>query len=288
MGDWVVAEIRSGEGNATIHAVLPRRSKFSRKAAGNRVDEQIVAANFDYVFIVASMNYDLNARRFERYLTVAWESGGMPVLILSKADLSEDIEGIKRTMESMAPGVPVHAVSSVNGEGLEELDKYTSSGKTIVFLGSSGVGKSSLLNKLAGHVLMDVKDIREDDSKGRHTTTYRQLVLMPSGCMIIDTPGMRELAVWDGDEGISATFNDIEELARQCRFSDCGHGNEPGCAVNRAIADGIMDKSRLESYRKLQNEIRFLEEKKGQKLAQVGKARDKAISKYAGSYNKHV
>lgn len=287
VGDWVAAEIRPGEGNATIHAVLPRRSKFSRKAAGGRPDEQIAAANFDYVFIIASLNHDLNSRRLERYLTAAWESGGLPVLILSKADLSEDTDSIKLMMESTAPGVPVHAVSALSGHGLDELSIYTSKGKTIVFMGSSGVGKSTLLNRLAGNEIMEVNDIREDDSKGRHTTTYRQLALVPSGCMIIDTPGMRELTVWDGDEGIGAAFNDIEELGRKCRFRDCRHGNEPGCAVNEAVRAGTLSAERLAGYIKLQKEISFLERKKGHKLVQAGKVREKALSKSIRNYSKY-
>lgn len=284
VGDWVVAELRPEEGNATIHAVLPRKSKFSRKAAGTRTDEQIVAANFDYVFIMASLNYDLNLRRLERYLTAAWESGGSPVIVLTKADLNNEKYDIKRRVEEIAPGVPVHAISTVTGEGLDEISVYDVSGKTIVFMGSSGVGKSTLLNRLAGGDIMYVNDIREDDSKGRHTTTHRQLILLPSGCMIIDTPGMRELMVWDGDEGVGTTFHDIDELARFCKFNDCNHGNEPGCAVRKAIAEGKISISRLESYRKLQREIRFIEGKKDKKTALVQKERAKSISKFAKNF----
>lgn len=276
VGDWVAAELRPDEGSATIHSVLPRISKFSRKAAGSRTDEQIVAANFDYVFIISSLNLDLNLRRLERYLTTAWESGGIPVITLTKADLCEDMEGALNRVTDSAPGVTVHAVSAKTGLGIETLEQYTQPGKTIVFMGSSGVGKSTLLNSLAGSEIMYVNDIREDDSKGRHTTTHRQMVLMPSGCMIIDTPGMRELSVWDGEDGISTAFNDIDELALLCKFSDCSHRGEPGCAVAKAIIEGKIPKARLESYRKLQKEIRFMEGKI--KAAQVKKEHDKRIT----------
>lgn len=285
VGDWVAAELRPNEGNATIHGVLPRKSKFSRKAAGNRTDEQIVAANFDYVFIVASLNYDLNLRRLERYLTTAWESGGLPVIILTKADLCSEKSELVQRIEEIAPGVPVHALSAVTGEGLDEIIKYAVSGKTIVLMGSSGVGKSTLLNKLAGRDIMYVNDIREDDSKGRHTTTHRQLAVLPSGCSVIDTPGMRELSVWDGDEGIETAFHDIDELAYFCKFTDCTHVNEPQCAVNRAIEEGRMNKARLESYRKLQKEIRFIEGKKDRKAALNQKDHAKSISKFTRSFN---
>lgn len=284
VGDWVAAELRPYEGNATIHGVLPRKSRFSRKAAGNRIDEQIVAANFDYVFITTSMNFDLNLRRLERYLTVAWESGGFPVIALTKADLCGEKPEIIQRVEEAAPGVPVHAVSAVTGEGLEGINQYAASGKTIVFMGSSGVGKSTLLNRLAGEDVMDVNDIREDDSKGRHTTTHRQLVLLPSGCMVIDTPGMRELTVWEGEEGVGAAFHDIDAVACFCKFNDCRHGNEPGCAVRKAIDEGKLCSSRLESYRKLRKEILFIEGKKDKKTALSQKNRAKSISKFARSF----
>lgn len=265
-GDWVAVETRPEEGRATIHGVLPRRSRFSRKIAGALTQEQVVAANFDHIFIILSLNWDFNIHRLERYLTMAWESGALPVIILNKLDLCEDAAEKTGMVESVAFGVPVHAVSAVTGEGMEEVGKYLKPGKTAVFLGSSGVGKSTLVNRLAGSEIMDVNGIREDDSKGRHTTTHRQLVLLPAGGVVIDTPGMRELQLWDAGEGLTGAFEDIADLAAGCRFRDCRHESEPGCAVKEAIREGLLPADRLESFRKLQKELLFLEQKQNQAL----------------------
>lgn len=267
VGDFV--QIRYNEhGESQIIKVLPRISKFSRPdysghGAGyvKTILEQVVAANFDYVFILASLNYDFNVNRILRYITVAWESGGTPVVLLTKKDLVKDYEKQLKEVQDQAIGVEVYAVSSVTKEGLEQLSGYLKPGKTIVFLGSSGVGKSTLVNALAGEEIMDVQEIREDDSKGRHTTTHRQLILLKNGVMIIDTPGMRELGMWDIGEGLGEAFSDIEELIADCRFSDCTHRNEPGCAILEAISEGRLERSRWKNYLQLKGEARFTEDK---------------------------
>jgi ribosome biogenesis GTPase len=267
VGDFVL--LRYNEiGDSQIVQVCPRKSKFSRPdysghAAGytKTILEQVVAANFDYVFILASLNYDFNINRILRYITVTWESGGTPVVLLTKADLVEDYEEQLEQVRQEAIGVGVHVVSSRTKEGLEQLEPYMKAGKTVVFLGSSGVGKSTLVNALAGEEIMDVKEIREDDSKGRHTTTHRQLVMLKNGVMVIDTPGMRELGMWEVNEGLGEAFSDVEGLFLQCRFSDCTHGKEPGCAIQAAIIDGTLDRARWKNYLQLKGEAKFTEDK---------------------------
>lgn len=260
-GDWVAAAVRPAEGSATIHHLLPRRSAFQRKAIGGAHAAQVVAANVDVAFLVASLNADLNPRRIERYLATAWDSGASPVVVLNKADLCGDADARKAEIEAVAIGVPVHVVSAVTGAGLAELTARFAPGQTAVLLGSSGAGKSSLVNALAGQSLMATQAIREDDARGRHTTTHRQLVLLPNGRLVLDTPGMRELGLWDADAGVATTFADIEALADACRFRDCTHEAEPGCAVQCALADGTLDQGRWRSYRKLQRELARLARK---------------------------
>lgn len=258
-GDWVAAAARPEEHAATIHAVLPRRTAFVRRAAGPKLGEQVVAANVDVALLTASLNADLNARRMERYLAVAWQSGARPVVVLTKADLCDDPGDLIAEMEGVAFGAPVIAVSALTGEGLDAVRALMAPGETAVMVGSSGVGKSTLLNALAGQDLMATQGIREDDAHGRHTTTHRELVRLPGGALLLDTPGMRELGLWDSGDGVSATFEDIEALASSCRFHDCHHGNEPGCAVRAALEDGSLDPGRWKSYGKLQREIAHLE-----------------------------
>jgi ribosome biogenesis GTPase len=260
-GDWVAVAARPGERRAVIHAVLPRRTAFVRKAAGDSLGEQVVAANLDTVFLVTSLNADFNLRRLERYLAAAWESGAEPAIVLTKADLCDDVERFVLEAESIAFGVPVHAVSAVTGRGLPELRGYLGPGRTAVLLGTSGVGKSTLVNALAGEELLATQEIREDDGRGRHTTSHRELVLLPGGGLILDTPGMRELGLWDAAAGVSDAFEDVEKLFADCRFADCAHESEPGCAVRRALADGTLDEVRWESYVKLQRELAHLDRK---------------------------
>ena len=259
VGDWVAVRGRPGEERAVIHAVLPRRTRFSRKRAGGEVEEQVVAANVDVAFLVTSLNRDFSPRRLERYLAMAWESGAEPVVVLAKADLCDDPEAFRAQAGVVAWGVPVHVVSAADGRGVDELRAHLGEGRTGVFLGSSGVGKSTLANRLMGAELLSTRQVREGDDKGRHTTTHRQLLLLPGGGLLLDTPGMRELQLWGGEEGVGATFADVEALAQGCRFADCTHAAEPGCAVRHAVERGALAPERLESWRKLLREVRHLE-----------------------------
>jgi ribosome biogenesis GTPase len=260
VGDWVAVAVEPA-GSATIQAVLPRSGAFSRKVAGLETDEQIVAANVDIAFVLTSLDRDFNLRRLERYISVAYSSGANPVVVLTKTDLCDDVDEKKAAVEAVAPGVAVVAVSNLTGEGVDEVRRHLGVGTTAVMLGSSGVGKSSLVNRLLGDESQRVAGLRKDH-KGRHTTTSRELLVVPGGGVVIDTPGMRELQVWDAQEGLAATFDDIESLAAECKFSDCIHESEPGCAVKAAIASGELDASRLRSYKKLLRELRAIEIKK--------------------------
>lgn len=266
VGDWVAIAIRKEEARGTINAVLPRFSKFSRKTAGVKTVEQIVAANVDTVFLVAALNQDFNPRRLERYLVLAWESGSNPVIVLSKSDLCVNIAEAVSQTEAVAVGVPIHIVSSYLDNGVEALSQYLGAGNTVALLGSSGAGKSTLANKLFGEEILETGHIREEDGKGRHTTTSRELVVLPGGGLLIDTPGMRELQLWEADDGLSASFADVETFAADCRFHDCGHGKEPGCAVQEALRSGELDAARFESYLKLQRELAYLARKEDVRL----------------------
>jgi len=266
VGDWVAVATRAEEGTATIQAVLPRHTKFSRKVALTASEEQVLAANVDTVFLVTSLNEDLNLRRLERYLALAWESGAQPVVILTKSDLCGDVALRVLEVEAVAFGVPVQPISTVTGEGLELVRSYLVHGETVALLGSSGVGKSTLVNTLAGEVLLAVREIRESDGEGRHTTSHRQLVLLPEGGLVLDTPGMRELQLWESSDGVGEAFVDIEELAAQCRFSDCAHRTEPGCAVQAALENGTLLLGRWTSYKKLQAELAHLERRLDKRL----------------------
>ncbi len=252
-GDFVMVN-HIPNGDSQILFTLPRRTFFSRREPGPIPRDQAVAANFDYVFIMQSLNLDFNPKRLERYLALGWQSGATPVILLTKADLVDDYWEYLAKAERVAAGVSIHVVSAHTGQGMQRLNAYMQPGKTLVFLGSSGVGKSSLVNALAGEEIMAVSAIRDDDSKGRHTTTHRQLIRLKSGVMIIDTPGMRELGMWEADRGMEEAFADVQQYLGRCRFSDCRHETEPGCAIRAAIESGELERSRWESYQKLQAE----------------------------------
>jgi ribosome biogenesis GTPase len=236
VGDWVAAELPSASGRPLLQSVLPRRTKFTRKVAGRRVEEQVIAANIDTAFVVMALDGDFNVRRLERFLAQCLESGARSVIVLNKTDDCDDVAARMAEVESISAGAPIFAVSARTGDGLGALDGFLELGQTIVLLGSSGVGKSTLLNHFLQREAQAVRAVRENDSRGRHTTTSRELFALPGGALLIDTPGLRELQLWDASEGVGRAFSDIEELAAQCRYSDCGHSNEPDCAVQAAIA----------------------------------------------------
>ena len=299
VGDWVLAGTRKEESRATIHRVLNRKSKFSRKIAGKKTEEQIVAANVDVVFIVSSLNSEFNLRRLERYVALAWESGARPVIVLNKSDLSGNPEELRREAQAAAIGVRVIVTSALRGDGIGEIRELMRSdaegesageiageklrvAKTAALLGSSGVGKSSLINAILGTQLLDTGEIRESDDRGRHTTTTRQLIVAPNGGVLIDTPGMRELQLWDASEGIDQAFGEIAELAANCKFRDCKHANEPGCAVRAAVELGALDAERLESFHKLGREEKFVAAKQD---AAVRAAQTKELKKVMKKQN---
>jgi len=287
VGDWVVIRFTNEDKYAVIHAILPRKSQFSRKTVGAKTEVQIIATNIDTVFLVSGLDRDFNLRRIERYLLLVWESGANPVIVLNKADLCEDIAAKREAVEAIAFGVPVIVLSAVNNQGLEALTPYLQPGQTVALLGSSGVGKSTLVNQLIGQAVQAVGDVRSGDRKGRHTTTHRQLIPLPSGGLLIDTPGMRELQVWADEDSLADTFTDIEALAQQCRFRDCQHQDEPGCAVQQALEDGTLDQRRFFNYQKLQKELSYLARKQDQKASLAEKEKWKKITKAWRKKHKH-
>jgi ribosome biogenesis GTPase len=278
VGDWVATELQDGGNPATIHQVLPRTSQFVRKAAGAPTEGQVVAANVDTVFLISGLDGDFNLRRIERYLVTAWDSGASPVIVLNKADVCADLEDAIAQVEAVAIAVPIHPISAATGQGLAQLEPYLAPGKTVALIGSSGVGKSTLTNYLLGTQQQAIQAVRADDSRGRHTTTHRQLLPLPSGALLIDTPGMRELQLWTSGAGLEETFGDIAALAANCKFRDCHHEDEPGCAVQGAIAAGTLSPQRWQSYRKLQREQQWVEQRQDVHARQNTKRRWKQIT----------
>lgn len=276
VGDFVLVNWNESGDSAIVESLLPRKSAFIRKAAGEPQQEQVVAANIDTVFLCMALNNDFNLRRLERYISIAWDSGAIPVVVLTKSDLCDDLEQKLLEVSSVAFGVDVLVTTSTEENGYKELLPFISEGKTIAFIGSSGVGKSTLINRLLGEEQLKTNGLRNDD-KGRHTTTHRELFLLPSGGMVIDTPGMREFGMWDNDAGIERTFMVIEELASQCKFRNCTHTNEPGCAIQKALTTGELQIDRWQSYQKLKAENDYMENKESYMIAK-GK-REKEISK---------
>ncbi|OGS45925.1 MAG: ribosome small subunit-dependent GTPase A [Elusimicrobia bacterium RIFOXYD2_FULL_34_15] len=288
VGDWAIARL-SPEGNfAIIEGILPRFSKFSRKEAGNITEEQILVANIDIVFLVNGLDGDYNLRRIERYLALAWDSSAKLVILLNKTDVCSDIQKKIAEVESISAGFPVHTLSARNFSGIEILNKYIKKGITIAFIGSSGVGKSTIINCLLGEERLKVGAVRESDSHGRHITTHRELIILPGGGIVIDNPGLRELQMWKNEDTLENTFSDLESLADNCRFRDCKHIDEPGCAVRSAIEKGDLDPKRFQSYIKLKKELRYLATRKEKIKSNNEKlVTKKKISKLSKQIQKH-
>ncbi len=284
VGDWLAVEARPAERSATIHAVLPRRSAIARTAgdsdrrgSGRLADEQVLAANVEVAFLVAAIDRPPNLRRLERYLALAWGSGVRPVVLLNKADASPDVEEALASVVAVAPGAEVLSVSGRTGAGLDRLRPLLAAARTHVFLGPSGVGKSTLVNALLGEDRLMTRDVRTSDARGRHTTTHRELIALPGGALLVDTPGIRSLELLDTDDGVTQAFADVESLALSCRFADCGHGAEPGCAVRGALATGTLDPGRWTSYEKLRREIAHVERASDPRAREAERRRWKAI-----------
>ena len=275
VGDWVALSFNPGERSATLHAILPRRTAFVRRAADSHATVQVIASNIDVAFVVASLNADLNPRRIERYLAAAWQSGARPVVVLTKADLCDDLEARVAEVRALSSDCPVLTVAAKQGLGLDALLAQLAPGETCVLIGSSGAGKSTLVNAFLGEDRMATAEIRQGDDKGRHTTSHRHLVLLPGGGLIIDTPGMREVGLIGADDGVAEVFDDVEALVASCRFSDCGHGREPGCAVRAALDSGALDAGRWAHFRKL-----------GLELAAVAEKADRALQDQARRVHK--
>ena len=279
VGDWLAVELRGSSDMAAVRAVLPRQNRFTRKAPGKKIEEQVIAANVDTALVVSALDGDFNPRRVERYIAQCWESGVRPVLLLNKADACENANEKAAEIERVALAAAVYLVSAKTGEGMAEVELLLKPGQTFVMLGSSGVGKSTLTNRLLGQSLQKVNEVRADDARGRHTTTTRELFALPCGALLIDTPGLRELHLWNADEGLAQAFAEIELLAGGCRFKDCGHETEPACAVQAAVQAGTLDAARFENRKKLLREQEFLQRKVDPAARSDEKRRIKKLSK---------
>jgi ribosome biogenesis GTPase len=286
VGDWVALKLDESGGRGQIRAILPRLGKFSRKSAGQWTHEQVVAANIDTVFLVSGLDGDFNPRRIERYLLLARQSQARPVIILNKTDVADDVPEAVALITEMAPEVPVLAISAADGRGFELLDPYLRVGETVALLGSSGVGKSSIVNRLVGERVLPTRSVRESDSRGRHASVHRQLIALPGGGLVIDTPGMRELQLWGVDEGLSGSFDDVTALGETCRFRDCHHDKEPGCAVKAAVEAGTLDAARYENFIKLQDERKIMAQRQDEKALLEQKRSSKVMGKALKSMQK--
>lgn len=279
IGDWVGMTLMNHNEEGLIQEVLERKTEFSRKIAGNTMEKQVQGANFDTVFIVMALNNDFNVRKLERFVLAAWDTGATPVVILTKTDLCDDVTEKLLQAYEVVPGVEVYAISAITDQGIEPLEKYMIPGSTIALFGASGVGKSTLINTLAGEEVMKVDRVRHGDDRGTHTTTHREMIFLRNDVMMIDTPGMRELGLWDDGSGVEQTFSEVTALVHQCQFNDCQHGNEPGCAIKEALASGALDQARYESYLKLKKEAKFIERKSNQKLRKAEQDKWKKLNK---------
>jgi ribosome biogenesis GTPase len=287
VGDWVAVRPPATGEMGTILAILPRKSSFSRNAAGKAVNEQVVATNIDKVLIVTDLDQDFNLRRIERYITLVYNSGAGPVVVLNKTDLSADVDTAILQTQDVSPGIPVYAVSAEEDKGIEQLVEHLGHGRTVAFLGSSGVGKSTIINRLLGEDRMEVGEVREADGKGRHTTTHRELVALPGGGAVIDTPGMREIQVWGDEEGLADAFPEIDELAAACHFRNCRHDSEGGCAVREALDSGGLNTARFDSYMKLRAEFESLGRRRSQQARMEERREGKRFAKMVREVNRH-